>query len=863
MSKPVSIFFNIKQSSALGCFRKSVRKVISFCLIILTAAASAGIPPALGADAYVGMPNPGNLLSAINFRDVSGHWARESIYRAASQGLLSGSQGYFKPNAPVTKEQAITTMVSLKGLDTEAQQAAADAAASGKKWRDLAEYWGNGYIEIALQQGMILPEEQQAFESGKRSPATREEVAAWCGRAIGLEPAYGAQQQRLLSLKDWRSVKPGYMGMVAAVINEGIMVGSAGGVFLPAKNVTRGEMAVISDKTSSRMAGERDLEFREGFILKKDEVWAGTNYGIVKEITYTVKDPSGQTFVLTAKDVPAKSSGTQLGFVVYKNRALGMHGLLRTGDAVKLILTNDGKIIFVQVAGSTPGSLTGTFAGLGSDNKTINIRDASGNTLVYPLKAAVTVTINNQSATVQDLIHGQEVALSLTGGSVAGIKGSTASTGAVSYSSPSRQVIEGQVSYVSSNGKELAVTANGGRVTLNLDSYTQITRSGSLIPASRIQVGDRVLAYLETGSISGNYVSRVEVSGSNNSTGNVFKGYVQAVYPVDNKVVLRDVKEYFFGGWYSYSDTLTLNVSSGAAIFLDGQPADLAWLAKAGLGLRLYAAVSDNGAGVRGLKLAAQSGPAEMYSSTVEEVDWAAGAIYLENGSGTFGPGTIALHNGKLIDAGDVQEDAHVFMETNLLGNSRLGTFIAWEDFCPEDFDISRGTLEEVDEEEFELDDYSEFHDNSWEDDGSSESLELSPEAYIIDARDRDNPVIVSVRDFRYSQYSGEFDDGSIVTVSRDDRVEGMIILSEDFGGDKTSVARIAAINGDRITLEREMDWSQATGQWKENSFPVVLDTGYALIYKNDERVGRGMLHVGDKVYIIHDMQGAEIIFIR
>ena len=59
------------------------------------------------------------------------------------------------------------------------------------------------------------------------------------------------------------------------------------------------------------------------------------------------------------------------------------------------------------------------------------------------------------------------------------------------------------------------------------------------------------------------------------------------------------------------------------------------------------------------------------------------------------------------------------------------------------------------------------------------------------------------------------------------------------------------------------MNWSEATGKWKQNSFPAVLDTRYALIFKDNERVGRGMLHAGDKVYIIHDGRGAYIIFIQ
>ena len=191
--------------SILPVFRKKITTILLATAFVLSAAPE----PIAAAGTYTGITSPNNLLSAINFRDVSGHWAREPIYRAAVQGLMQGSQGYFRPSAAVTKEQALTILVSLKGLDAQAQQAAAQAAAEGKRWRDLSEYWGNGYIAVAVKEGIIAPEEQEALEQARRSPATREEVAAWCGRCLELDPAYGAQQARMQSMQDWRSIKPG------------------------------------------------------------------------------------------------------------------------------------------------------------------------------------------------------------------------------------------------------------------------------------------------------------------------------------------------------------------------------------------------------------------------------------------------------------------------------------------------------------------------------------------------------------------------------------------------------------------------------------------------------------------------------
>jgi hypothetical protein len=679
-----------------------------------------------------------------------------------------------------------------------------------------------------------------------------------------LNPAYGAQQQRLLALKDWRQIKPSYMGLVGAIVNENIMAGTPGNLFQPGKGISRGEMAAIADKVSIRMASSRGVEFAAGSIVKRDEAWQGTNSGIEKTISFTVKDSSGQTFVLEAQELPANSPAPKKSFVVYINGSLGTHDLLHVGDSIRILATGS-QLLFAYVGNTAAGNLQGTFAGIGSDNKSISIVESSGRNVTYPLSSKVSVSINNQGSKITDLIHGQDLALNLSGGSVVSIKGSTSSPVYEAYAAPVQRVIEGLVSNLGSGGKELTVNTSSGRITLNLDNFTQVVKEGSLIAPNRIEIGDKVLACVEPGGLSGSYVSRVEVAGAQHSSCSAVRGTIQAVYPVEGKVVLGDVEEYSFGRWVPMKGVSTLALTLEAPAYLNGEAADLGWLAKAGLGLKGYAAVQNNLGGTRGIKLAVQSGPAEMFNGYVDEVDAAGSAIYLDNGraSALFGPGTVAIHNGKLIEADDIPENAHIFMETNLQGENLLSSFIAWEDSSPKAFAMARGILDSIDEDEFTLDDYSKFENIAWQEPGNSKDLAISPEAVIVDAKDKTNPRKIGKNDFIYSRFAGDFEDAQVIALTRDKLAEGIIIFAEGSEGDKTSVARVEAINGNSLTLNSIMDWSDISGEWKDGAASAVLDMGYAQVYSNEEQVSRSMLHVGDSVYVVHDMQGAYVIIIR
>lgn len=79
------------------------------------------------------------------FSDVKGHWAEESVRKAAEKGLIGGyADGTFRPNQPVTRKQMAVILWRMAGKpQPEAQAPFTDLESCGQEFRD-AIAWGHG-----------------------------------------------------------------------------------------------------------------------------------------------------------------------------------------------------------------------------------------------------------------------------------------------------------------------------------------------------------------------------------------------------------------------------------------------------------------------------------------------------------------------------------------------------------------------------------------------------------------------------------------------------------------------------------------------------------------------------------------------
>lgn len=72
-------------------------------------------------------PTANAAQSAINvFSDVSaGYWGEKYIYQLAAQGIVTGNNGKFRPNDPVTQQEAVTMAIRFLNMQNQLSSGAA------------------------------------------------------------------------------------------------------------------------------------------------------------------------------------------------------------------------------------------------------------------------------------------------------------------------------------------------------------------------------------------------------------------------------------------------------------------------------------------------------------------------------------------------------------------------------------------------------------------------------------------------------------------------------------------------------------------------------------------------------------------
>ena len=188
---------------------------------------------------------------ALQFEDVSGHWAEQSIYSMAARGIVKGyGDGSFRPEQVVTREELITMAVKMLGLEEQAKVMQQAQSSFG----DVADdYWAKGAIEIGREYGLVAGQSNSNF--GKKAEITREEMAVILARLIdatapwdGRELNSGSYFKPRVDYSDKEQIHSWARDSVQRVSRLGIMQGYEDGSFRPREVVTRAQAGVIFNR---------------------------------------------------------------------------------------------------------------------------------------------------------------------------------------------------------------------------------------------------------------------------------------------------------------------------------------------------------------------------------------------------------------------------------------------------------------------------------------------------------------------------------------------------------------------------------------------------------------------------------------
>lgn len=175
---------------------------------------------------------------ALAFPDVKGHWAADSIRKAAESGLIGGyADGTFRPDQPVTRKQMAVILWRMAGKPRpETQAPFTDLEGCGQEFRD-AIAWGH-------EKGLINGTSADTFspDAALTRQAAMKLLFGYAGGQAGPEallyPTYDGAFADSGRISGWAR-EAMYWGVYNGVLN------GSGQTLNPRGNVTRAQLSAI------------------------------------------------------------------------------------------------------------------------------------------------------------------------------------------------------------------------------------------------------------------------------------------------------------------------------------------------------------------------------------------------------------------------------------------------------------------------------------------------------------------------------------------------------------------------------------------------------------------------------------------
>lgn len=188
-------------------------------------------------------------LPLYAFSDTTGHWAERDIMNMQARGILLGDGGgYFYPERNLSRQEAISTLVRLAGIqESAANRMYPDMMAFSPK--DAAA-WAYQPLLLAWQNGVIDESEVRALNWAKS--ANRQEVAVWMAKIYDVNPI--ANYFPFLYFYDANKINSQKAPYIAPLVQEGIILGD-NNFFRPYDPIKRAEMASLLKRLDETYPG--------------------------------------------------------------------------------------------------------------------------------------------------------------------------------------------------------------------------------------------------------------------------------------------------------------------------------------------------------------------------------------------------------------------------------------------------------------------------------------------------------------------------------------------------------------------------------------------------------------------------------
>lgn len=571
-------------SSYKRSYRRTTKKAVSTMLV--TAMCLSGGAAVFADQGVAAVTTAQTSASALIFSDVQdGFWAEKHIYKLAAEGIILGDAGKFRPADSVTQQEAITMAIRFMNLESKLGDGAG-APADMK----VGNYF-KPYLELALQHNLIDKTEELkatgAKEAWGEKKASREWIAKILVRALGKDSEAKAAAGASTGFADQASISTSARGYVNIAVQLELTKGVDGNKFDPLGKVTRAQLAtffsrggeyvnpgyatvyegIVTGLTDNKLTlyvnGQMKsftLDSRSVYFTKDSEtkstksalqlytkVLAVDKVGSAAYVeirdpkqqleqtegTLLRKLPGNKLLMLINNDSVTYTYDSSTSFLDQNGNAISVDNL--TNDSTLVVqretFSAEKKPVIVQVKSAIVNKAgNGTVDAVSLTDKTIRIKDASGNTetfkyddrsvLIYQNQllnnageiqsgASVNYTVENSVLTRLEITKGMERTVT---GSLLDVNDKFISYSNASGKAEIKSLADKPAIVISGIAdatlNDLIADENGGdKVELTLNSNDQITKivvtgrqSEQLVGASVINYDSKIKALSITDS---------------------------------------------------------------------------------------------------------------------------------------------------------------------------------------------------------------------------------------------------------------------------------------------------------------------------------------------------------------------------
>lgn len=363
---------------------------------------------------YTGRLEATDMIRNANFTDIPmDYWAREAIARTVALNLVKGYGAEYKPDEPVTNQEAIAYAIRATNQEAAAQAAGVALQATFPANSSVKDLWSLGYLQLALGMEVItqaqyndaLAADQTILDPAvnfiRGAEVTREQAADWLVKTIESVTPNAFQlantQQSIYQYSDWESISPTMVASVEKLSMDGIMKGSNGN-FNPKEKVTRADMAQIlrnMDSIYNNIMLYTKKTGTIGAVIEEDNKTTG---GTGKATKIYIRTSDGTVDVIKYEAAINSSPQPQVkDAVVYSSSEISGLNILKEDEQIEyLVEPATNTILYVQkTGGAIETQVEGVLDNINQTDKSITIRDKKGNKTTYKLMEGI---IRNNTA---------------------------------------------------------------------------------------------------------------------------------------------------------------------------------------------------------------------------------------------------------------------------------------------------------------------------------------------------------------------------------------------------------------------------------------------------------------------------------